>query len=35
MSKSFRESLNEQLRNPDFKKEWEALEPEFQLFGLC
>lgn len=31
MGKSFRESLNEQLRDPGFKKEWEALEPEFQV----
>ena len=31
MSKSFRESLNEQLLDPEFKKEWDALEPEFQV----
>ena len=31
MGKSFRESLNEQLKDPEFKKEWDALEPEFQV----
>lgn len=31
MGKNFRETLNEQLRNPEFKKEWDALEPEFQI----
>lgn len=31
MGKSFRESLNEQLRDPEFKKEWDALDPEFQV----
>lgn len=31
MSKSFRESLNKQLENPDFRREYEASEPEFQL----
>lgn len=31
MSRNFRDSLNEQLRDPDFKKEWDALEPEFQV----
>ena len=31
MEKSFRESLNEQLRDPEFKEEWDALEPEFQV----
>lgn len=25
----FREYLNEQMGNPEFKKEWDALEPEF------
>lgn len=30
MSKPFRESLEEQLKNPEFKKEWDALEPEFK-----
>ncbi len=27
----FREHLNEQLKNPEFKKEWDALEPEFNM----
>lgn len=31
MGKSFRESLNEQLKNPEFKKEWDALDPEYQI----
>lgn len=31
MRKNFRETLNEQLRNPEFKKEWDALEPEYQI----
>jgi len=31
MSKNFRETLNEQMQNPEFKKEWDALEPEFQI----
>lgn len=31
MEKSFRESLNEQLKDPEFKEEWDALEPEFQV----
>ncbi len=31
MGKNFRETLNEQLKNPEFKKEWDALEPEFQI----
>lgn len=31
MERSFRESLNEQLKDPEFKKEWDALEPEFQV----
>ena len=31
MGKSFRESLNGQLKDPEFKKEWDALEPEFQV----
>lgn len=31
MSRTFRESLNEQLRDPEFKEEWDALEPEFQV----
>lgn len=31
MGKKFRETLNEQLQNPEFKKEWDALEPEYQI----
>ncbi len=27
----FRNYLNEQLRNPEFKKEWDRLEPEFNM----
>lgn len=27
----FREHLNQQLKNPEFKKEWDALEPEFNM----
>ena len=31
MGRNFRETLNEQLKNPEFKKEWDALEPEYQI----
>ncbi|MBQ9764245.1 MAG: helix-turn-helix transcriptional regulator [Phascolarctobacterium sp.] len=31
MNKDFRESLNEQLKDLEFRKEYEALEPEFQI----
>lgn len=31
MGKNFRETLNQQLKNPEFKKEWDALEPEFDI----
>lgn len=31
MGKNFRETLNEQLRDPEFKVEWDALEPERQI----
>ena len=31
MGKNFRETLNERLENPAFKKEWDALEPEYQI----
>ena len=31
MGKNFRETLNEQLRDPEFKAEWDALEPERQI----
>ena len=28
--KNFRDALREEMKNPEFKKEWEALEPEFR-----
>jgi transcriptional regulator with XRE-family HTH domain len=28
---TFKDYLNEQLKNSDFKKEWDALEPEFTI----
>lgn len=31
MGKNFRETLNEQLQDPEFRAEWEALEPERQI----
>lgn len=31
MGKSFRKTLNEQLGDPEFKKEWDALEPVRQI----
>ena len=31
MGKNFRETLNKQMENPDFKAEWEVLELEFQI----
>lgn len=31
MSKNFRETLDEQLKDPVFQAEWEALEPERQI----
>lgn len=31
MGKSFRETLDEQLKDPEFKKEYDALEPEFTI----
>ena len=31
MGKSFRDTLNRQLKNPEFKSEWDALEPEYQI----
>ena len=31
MEKNFRETLVKQLKNPEFKTEWDALEPEYQL----
>ena len=29
--KNFRDSLNEHLKNPELKKEWDALEEEYNL----
>ena len=29
--KNFRDLLNEELKNPEFKKEWDALEEEYRL----
>ena len=31
MGKNFRETLNEQLKDPEFCREWEAQEPERQI----
>ena len=31
MGKNFRETLNEQLQDPEFKAEWDGLEPERQI----
>jgi predicted transcriptional regulator len=31
MAKNFRKTLDEQLKDPQFKKEYDALEPEFQV----
>lgn len=31
MTKNFRDSLNEQLKDDEFRAEWEALEPEYQI----
>lgn len=31
MEKNFRETLNQQLKNPEFKEEWDELEPEYQI----
>ena len=28
--KKFRDLLKEELKNPEFKKEWDTLEPEFR-----
>lgn len=30
MGKDFREFLKEELKDPEFRKEWEVLEPEYQ-----
>lgn len=31
MGKNFRETLNEQMKGPEFRAAWEALEPERQI----
>lgn len=31
MGKNFRETLDEQLKDPEFKKEYDALEPKFTI----
>ena len=31
MSTSFRKHLEEQLKDPEFKAEWDALEPEYNI----
>ncbi len=31
MGRTYREFLKEKLENPEFKKEWDELEPEYQL----
>jgi len=33
MGKNFRETLNEQLKNPEFKIEYDALSAEYQLIN--
>ena len=33
MGKNFRETLEEQLNDPEFKKEYDALEPEFTIIN--
>ena len=31
MTKNFRSTLDECLKDPEFRAEWDALEPEFQI----
>ena len=31
MARKVKDTLNELMRDPDFRKEWESLEPEFQI----
>ncbi|MDI9470478.1 MAG: helix-turn-helix transcriptional regulator [Bacillota bacterium] len=31
MGNNFKETLKEQLNNPEFKEAWDALEPEYQV----
>lgn len=31
MGKNFRQTLNDQLKDPEFKKEWDNLDTQFQI----
>jgi predicted transcriptional regulator len=31
MSRYAKDTLNELMKDPDFRKEWESMEPEFQI----
>lgn len=31
MTKNFRDTLNKELKNPEFKTEWDRLQPGFQI----
>ena len=31
MARKVKDTLNELMRDPDFRKEWDSLEPEFQI----
>ena len=31
MGKNFKETLNNELENPEFKAEWDALEPQYAI----
>ena len=31
MGKNFRQTLNDQLKDPEFKKEWDSLDTQFQV----
>lgn len=31
MAKNFRDTLNQRINDPQFKKEYDALEPEYQI----
>ena len=31
MARYFRDTLNEMLKDPKFKKEWDELEPQYQI----
>lgn len=31
MGRTYREFLEEKMKNPEFKKEWDEMKPEFQL----